>query len=210
MPFADRADAGRRLAAKLDHHRGPDTVVLALPRGGVPVGFEVARALGATLDVIVVRKLGVPYQPELGMGAIGEGGIRVINEEVVRIAGVTDAQIDSVEAAERDELERRAQCYRGGRPPVPVAGRIAIVVDDGIATGSTSRAACLVARAMGAGRVILATPVAPPVTVRDLAGDADEVVCVETPVAFFAIGQFYDDFSQTTDDEVVALLARSG
>jgi putative phosphoribosyl transferase len=172
------------------------------------VAFEVAHALGAPLDVILVRKLGVPSQPELGMGAIGEGGIRVVNADVVQVAGVSTADLDDVEASERRELDRRATLYRGNRPPTSVAGRTAVVVDDGIATGSTARAACQVARAMGARRVILATPVAPRSTVQELASVADEVVCVEMPAHFFAIGQFYDDFSQTTDEEVVTLLAR--
>ena len=162
MVFADRVDAGRRLAARLGHLRGEPVVVLGLPRGGVPVAFEVAAALGAPLDVIVVRKLGVPFQPELGMGAIGEDGARIINDEIVRLAGVTDRQLAEVESRERAELERRALRFRGDRPRVPLEGRIAVVVDDGIATGSTARAACQVARAHGAARVVLAVPVAPP------------------------------------------------
>ena len=209
MPFSDRADAGRRLASRLDDRRGGDVVVLALPRGGVPVAFEVARALSAPLDVILVRKLGVPFQPELGMGAIGEGDVRVLNPEIVRMARVSPAEIDRVESAEREELARRARRYRGDRDPVDVAGRTTIVVDDGIATGSTARAACQVARAQGAARVILATPVAPPSVVPELADVADEVIALETPAHFFAIGQFYGDFSQTTDDEVVDLLGPS-
>jgi putative phosphoribosyl transferase len=210
VPFVDRADAGRQLAARLEDLRGSDAVVLGLPRGGVPVASEVARRLGLPLDVILVRKLGVPFQPELGMGAIGEGGIRVVNADVVRMAGVSPSDIEAVEAGERQELDRRAVRYRGDRPPLRVAGRTAVVVDDGIATGSTARAACQVARAMRARRVILATPVAPPSTVADLATEADEVVSVETPSHFFAIGQFYGDFSQTTDDEVMDLLRQAG
>jgi len=206
MPFIDRAEAGRRLALSLEHLRGPDVVVLGLPRGGVPVAFEVARALGAPLDVIIVRKLGVPFQPELAMGAVGEGGAGVVHKEVQDAAGVSAEEFAAVEARERAELERRVRRFRGDRPPVPVAGRIAIVVDDGIATGSTARAACQVARARGASRVVLAVPVAPRGTVAVLRADADEVVCVEMPASFFAIGQFYDDFSQTSDSEVVALL----
>lgn len=209
MPFADRRDAGKRLAARLGSLRGEDVVVLGLPRGGVPVAYEVAVALGAPLDVIVVRKLGVPFQPELGMGAIGEGGVRIVNEEIVRAAQVTDAQLAEVERRERAELERRARRFRGDRPPVPLAGRTVLVVDDGIATGSTARAACHVARAHGARRVVLATPVAPPDTVARLRGDADDVVCLESPEPFFAIGQWYADFSQTSDAEVVALLERA-
>ena len=168
MPFVDRRDAGRRLAERLMSLRGEDAVVLGLPRGGVPVAFEVARALGAPLDVILVRKLGVPFQPELAMGAIGEGGARVVNDEVLRRAGVTPSELAEVEHREQAELDRRARRYRGGRPPVGLTGRTAVVVDDGIATGSTARAACLVARAQGAARVVLAVPVAPASTVEEL------------------------------------------
>jgi len=208
--FADRADAGRRLAERLEHLRAHgDVVVVGLPRGGVPVAAEVAAALGAPLDVIVVRKLGVPYQPELGMGAIGEGGVRVVNDEIVRLTGVGDDELAAVEARERAELERRAAAFRRGRPRQELAGRTVVVVDDGIATGSTARAACEVARAAGATTVVLATPVAPPAWTERLAGCADDYVCIETPEPFFAIGQFYDDFSQTTDDEVVACLDRA-
>lgn len=206
MPFLDRADAGRRLAGALLKLRGQDVVVLGLPRGGVPVAAEVARALHAPLDVVVVRKLGVPVQPELGMGAIGEDGVRVINPEVVRMARVDPGQIAAVEDRERAELHRRAQRFRGERPPVPVAGKTAIVVDDGIATGSTARAACQVTRARGAARVVLAVPVAPPLAASSLADDADEVICVETPEYFSAIGEWYADFAQTSDEEVTSLL----
>ncbi len=210
MPFADRAEAGRRLAAMLGHLSGEDVVVLGLPRGGVPVAVEVARALGAPLDVILVRKLGVPVQPELALGAIGEGGVRIINPEVVEVTGVTDTEIAVVEARERAELERRARRFREGRPPEPLAGRIAVIVDDGIATGATARAACQVARAHGASRVVLAAPVAPPSVRVTLATAADEVICVETPRRFLAIGEWYTDFAQTTDSEVVALLRAAG
>ncbi len=209
MVFADRVDAGQRLAARLGHLRGEPVVVLGLPRGGVPVALEVARALGAPLDVIVVRKLGVPFQPELGMGAIGEDGVRVINREVVREAMVSEEEIAGVEARERAELERRVQRLRGGRPRQPLAGRIALIVDDGIATGSTARAACQVARAQGAARVVLAVPVAPPGWQARLRAAADELICVATPAGFFAIGQYYADFSQTTDEEVAACLQRA-
>jgi len=209
MLFTDRPEAGRLLAQKLVHLHGEPVVVLGLPRGGVPVAFEVANALGAPLDVIVVRKLGVPFQPELGMGAIGEDGVRVINDEVVHLSQVTDAELARVEAAERAELERRAERLRGGQPRVPLEGRTAVVIDDGIATGSTARAACLVARARGAARVVLAAPVAPPGWTERMGNAADEYVCVETPGAFFAIGQFYLDFSQTTDDEVITCLRRA-
>lgn len=209
MRFADRSEAGRRLAERLEALRGQDLVVLALPRGGVPVACEVARALGAPLDVILVRKLGVPVQPELGMGAIGEGGVRIINHEVVKAAGVRPDEIDAVEQRERTELERRAHRYRGARRRRSLVGRVALVVDDGIATGSTARAACRVARAFGASRVILAAPVAPPSVVGGFAGDADQVVVLDTPEEFWAIGQFYDDFDQITDEEVAALLSRA-
>jgi putative phosphoribosyl transferase len=209
MVFVDRMDAGRKLATKLLHLRGEPVVVLGLARGGVPVAFEVATALGAPLDVIVVRKLGVPFQPELGMGAIGEDGARVINDEIVRLAGVSERQLAEVESRERAELERRALRFRGDRPRVPLAGRTAVVVDDGIATGSTARAACRVARAHGAARVVLAVPVAPPGWTSRFSGDADELVCLATPEPFFAIGQFYVDFSQTSDEEVVTCLRRA-
>jgi putative phosphoribosyl transferase len=209
MIFTDRVDAGRRLAARLGHLQDQPVVVLGLPRGGVPVAFEVARALGAPLDVIVVRKLGVPSQPELGMGAIGEEGVRILNDDLVRRAGVTDRQLREVEQRERAELERRALRFRGERPRVPLEGRIAVVVDDGIATGSTARAACQVARAHGAARIVLAVPVAPPRWTADFTHDADELVCLETPDPFFAIGEFYVDFSQTSDEEVVRCLQRA-
>jgi putative phosphoribosyl transferase len=210
MPFTDRAEAGRRLAALLGHLSGDDVVVLGLPRGGVPVAAQVAHALGAPLDVILVRKLGVPVQPELALGAIGEGGVRIINPDVVEVTGVTDTEIAVVEARERAELERRARRFREGRPPEPLAGRIAVIVDDGIATGATARAACQVARAHGASRVVLAAPVAPPSVRAALATAADEVICVETPRRFLAIGEWYTDFAQTTDSEVVALLRAAG
>ena len=209
MLFQNRVDAGRRLGEALRHHAGTNVVVVGLPRGGVPVAAEVARALQAPLDVIVVRKLGVPYQPELGMGAIGEAGVRVINQAVLRESGVSEAALAEVERRERAELDRRANRFRGDRPREPLSGRPVIIVDDGIATGSTARAACQVARAAGAARVVLATPVAPP----DVAGTfddvADEVVCLSTPEPFFAIGQFYADFGQTSDAEVVDLLQQA-
>ena len=209
MLFTDRADAGRQLAARLEHLRGEPVVVLGLPRGGVPVALEVARALGALLDVIVVRKLGVPYQPELGMGAVGEDGVRVINREVLRAARVSADELAAVQARELAQVDARAARYRVRRAREPLAGRTAVVVDDGIATGSTARAACQVARAHGAARVVLAVPVAPRGWLARIAGAADELVCVHTPRDFFAIGQFYADFSQTTDDEVVACLQRA-
>lgn len=208
--FRDREAAGRALADRLDHLRGSDVVVLGLPRGGVPVAAQVARALDAPLDVLLVRKLGVPRQPELAMGAVGEGGVRVLNDEIVRQAGVTAEALARVEAVELAELRRRADRYRSGRPPIDLAGRVAVVVDDGVATGSTARAACEMARATGARRVVLATPLAPPSWTSKLAGAADEFVAVATPERFGSVGQFYDDFAQTTDAEVVAALAAPG
>jgi putative phosphoribosyl transferase len=209
MIFDDRVDAGRRLAARLRHLRGDQVTVLALPRGGVPVAAEVARALGAPLDVIVVRKLGVPFQPELGMGAVGEDGVQVINLEIVRAADVTAAELAGVQARERAEVARRARRYRGGQPRTALDGRVAVIVDDGIATGSTARAACQVARALGAARVVLAVPVAPPGWQDRIGAAADEMISVVTPTPFYGIGQFYADFSQTTDDEVIACLERA-
>lgn len=206
MTFTDRADAGRRLGAALAHLAGPGTVVLGLPRGGVPVAAEVAAALGAPLDVVVVRKLGVPGQREYAMGAVGEGGVRVVDEETVRRSRVTPDQLAAVEAAERAELDRRVAAYRGGRPALPVQGRVAILVDDGIATGATVRAACHVVRSQGAARIVVAAPVAPAAAVAALRALADEVVCVETPERFGAVGQWYADFAETTDADVVAAL----
>jgi predicted phosphoribosyltransferase/dienelactone hydrolase len=207
--FRDRSEAGRALATKLRHLRGADVVVLALPRGGVPVADEVARELDAPLDVIVVRKVGVPGQPELAMGAIGEDGVRVVNNEIVRVVGATAADFRRVEQTEREELQRRAERFRGDTPRVDLVGRVAVIVDDGIATGSTARAACQVARAHGAERVVLAVPVAAPDSVRALANDADDIVCVEQPTWLRSVGQWYDDFTQVDDREVVDLLERA-
>ncbi|MFC9531905.1 phosphoribosyltransferase family protein [Streptomyces sp. NPDC055817] len=209
MRFTDRTDAGRRLAAAVQHLRDEEPVVLGLPRGGVPVAFEVARALGAPLDVIVVRKLGVPYQPELAFGAIGEGGVRVLNDDVVRHCGIEPDHIAAVERTERQELERRARRYRGGRPASAGEAHTVIVVDDGIATGATAAAACQVVRAQGAARVVLAVPVAPPDAVRRLSAVADDVVCLSVQPLFGSVGEWYSDFSQTTDEEVAACLARA-
>jgi putative phosphoribosyl transferase len=213
MPFLDRADAGRRLASLLAGlptiERGAGSVVVGLPRGGIPVAYEIARALGAPLDVILVRKVGLPAQPELAMGAIGEDGVRVVNEDVVRAERVSERQFAEVEELERAELIRRAERYRADHPRVPLAGQTAIVVDDGIATGSTARAACQVARAHGAARVVLAVPLAPQASLDALASVADEVVCAEVPEPFLAIGQWYLDFAQTPDAEVVDLLQRA-
>jgi putative phosphoribosyl transferase len=207
MMFIDRRDGGRQLAARLVHFADdPDVVVVGLPRGGLPVAAEVAGRLEVPLDVIVVRKLGVPFQPELGLGAIGENGVRVINDEVVRLAHVTAEEIATVEGRERTELDRRANRFRQGRPRIPLAGKVVVIIDDGVATGSTARAACTVARAEGAARVVLATPVAPYDWAIRLAGAADEFVAVHTPVDFHAVGQFYGDFTQTSDEQVVEFL----
>jgi putative phosphoribosyl transferase len=203
--FENRADAGRRLARRLEYLRDQDVVVLGLPRGGVPVAFEVAEALEAPLDVIVVRKVGLPFRPELAMGAIGEGRFRVQDRDIMARAGITADEWRTVEARERRELEQRVTRFRRGRERVDLHGRVAVVVDDGIATGSTARVACDIARHIGAATVVLAAPVAPPGTVRSLTG-ADEVVCLATPDPFDAVGEFYDDFSPTSDEEVVVLL----
>jgi len=210
MLFGDRFDAGARLAEQLQHyaHR-PDVVVLALPRGGVPVAFEVARRLGAPLDVFVVRKLGVPGHEELAMGAIASGGVRVLNDEVVKSLGFTEREIRDIETLERAELERRERAYRGDRPPLDVRGRVVILVDDGLATGASMRAAVAALRRLEPARIVVAVPVAEPSTCAMLAKEADEVVCAVTPQPFFAVGLWYRDFSQTTDDEVRALLDRA-
>ncbi|MGP8060426.1 MAG: phosphoribosyltransferase family protein [Acidimicrobiales bacterium] len=207
--FSDRQDAGRQLAAALVHLKADDVVVVGLPRGGVPVAYEVALALDAPLDVLVVRKLGVPFQPELAMGALGEGGVLVVDDEVMAEAGISEAEFAAVERRERAELEDRVRRLRRGRPLVPLTGRTVVVVDDGIATGSTARAACLVARAHGAKRVVLATPVAARQSIERLASHVDEFVCVEVPERAYAVGQWYRDFAQTTDEEVLADLDRA-
>ena len=209
MRFIDRVDAGRQLAARLSNFAGTDVVVLGLPRGGVPVAYEVATALQAPLDVLIVRKLGVPFQPELAMGAIGEGGVTVLNERVLAAAHVTAEELAAVQAQERETLARRVSQFRGGNPPSSLNGKTALIIDDGIATGSTARAACQVARALGASRVVLALPVAPPQQIGALRPDADEVICLQTPSLFFAIGQFYVDFSQVSHEQVSALLSRA-
>ncbi|MCW7943083.1 phosphoribosyl transferase [Streptomyces hygroscopicus] len=209
MVFVDRLEAGRQLGARLRHLRGEDVVVLGLPRGGVPVAAEVADALDAPLDVCLVRKLGVPFQPELAMGALGEDGVRVINDQVVQGARVTEGEIAQVEEREREVLERGGRRYRGARAPVAVEGRTVVVVDDGVATGSTARAACRIARARGAARIVLAVPVAPWDWTERLGGEADDLVCLDTPRDFFAVGQFYADFSEVDDEEVADCLRRT-
>lgn len=208
MFFSDRTDAGRQLAARLGHLKGHDVVVLGLPRGGVPVAAEVADALDAPLDICLVRKLGVPQQPELAMGALGEGGVRVVNERVLHEAGVGARELAAVEEREHVVLDQRARRYRGSRPSVPLEGRTVLVVDDGLATGATALAACRVVRARGAARIVLAVPVAPRGWTARLGGEADETVSVHAPEVFSAIGQFYRDFTQTPDAEVVACLDR--
>jgi putative phosphoribosyl transferase len=204
--FANRRAAGRLLADRVARSADADAVVLALPRGGVPVGYEVAAKLGVPLDVIVVRKLGVPRRRELAMGAIGESGVVVIDARTVRDCGVQDAEIDAVITEERHSLDRQLRDYRGGRAAVGIAGRTAILVDDGLATGATARAACEVARRLGPRRIVVAVPVAPPDTVAALRGSSDDVICVATPEPFFAVGQWYDDFGQVSDSEVRKLL----
>jgi putative phosphoribosyl transferase len=204
--FRDRADAGRRLGEHLLPLRSPDVVVLGLPRGGVPVAAQVATALGAPLDVIVVRKLGIPYQPEVAMGAIGEGGVRVLDEVLVARAGVSSEEVDAVEQRERATLESRVERLRAGRERLDLTGRTAIIVDDGIATGATANAAALVARQLGAARVVIAVPVGG-ADAADRIAEADEVVCLLQPLGFQAVGSYYRDFGQTSEDEVAALLA---
>jgi len=220
--FDDRADAGRYLAQRLIEHArhaesreggeaplGPDALVLALPRGGVPVAYEVAAALDAELDVFLVRKLGVPGHEELAMGAIASGGVRVINEAVVQALHIPAATIDAVAAAERDTLERRERQYRGDAPRPNVRDRVVILVDDGLATGASMRAALEALGREGPRRLIAAVPVAPRETCKEIEAEADEVVCAATPSAFFGVSQWYRDFSQTTDEEVRELLARA-
>ena len=206
-PYEDRRNAGAVLAERLEHFIGRnDVVVLALPRGGVPVAHEVARALNAPLDVFLVRKLGVPGHRELAMGAIASGGVRVLNEDVVAAYGLSKAEVDGVTRNEQDELERRERAYREGRPGVELRGRIVLLIDDGLATGASMRAAVQAVRLHRPARVVVAVPVGAPETCREFADVADEIVCARTPEYFAAVGQWYRDFSQTTDDEVRQLL----
>ncbi len=211
LPFRDRTQAGQLLSRKLAGYadRG-DVIVLALPRGGVPVGYEIAKALRAPLDVFLVRKLGAPGQEELAMGAIAAGGVRVLNEEVVRALGISPRVIDSVAARELRELARRDQLYRGRRRAPRVASRPVILVDDGLATGSTMRAAIQALGQKKPSRIVVAVPVAAAPTCEELAGLVDEMVCYATPEPFYSVGFWYDDFSQTTDDQIRDLLERAG
>ncbi len=208
MAFRDRSEAGRLLAHQLAGPRRlpAPPVVLGLPRGGVPVGYEIARVLGAPLDVLVVRKLGHPAQPELGLGAIGEDGVRVINEQLVSQLRLRPGALDAIARREAVELRRRVLAYRGGRPRVPVVDRVVVIVDDGLATGFTARAGVEMLRRAGAGRVVLAVPVAPPPTVEALASVTDDLVCLVQPAGFSGIGEWYDDFHQVSDHEVCRLL----
>jgi putative phosphoribosyl transferase len=208
--FPNRAEAGRRLAEKLEQYAGrDDVIVLGLPRGGVPVAYEVAQRLGVPLDVFIVRKLGVPGFEELALGAIASGGVRVLNDDVVRALPNANELVESVTARETAELQRREQAYRDGRPPPELRGRVVILVDDGLATGATMRAAVAALRQLGAAKIVVAVPVGAADTCRELEEEVDEIVCAMAPEWFQAVGQFYEDFSQTSDDEVRELLARA-
>ena len=209
--FADRLDAGRQLAAALTRFKNEHPVVLALPRGGVPVAFEVAQALGAPLDVALVRKIGAPGHSELGLGAVVDGRDpqMILNEDVVRLVRPKPGYLQSEKARQLQELERRRRLYRDDRPPPPIEGRTVIVVDDGIATGGSAKAVLRALSAQHAGKVVLAVPVAPADTLEVLASEADEIVCLATPDPFFAVGEHYEDFAQTTDEEVMHLLERA-
>ena len=210
MLFENRIAAGRSLAKHLAHYADqPGVVVLALPRGGVPVAAEVARALHAPLDVFIVRKLGVPGQEELAMGAIATGGVRIVNDDVVRHLGLSEAVIDAVASKEAKELDRREREYRGTRSAPDVRGRTVILVDDGLATGSTMRAAAAALRKREPARLVVAVPVAAPDTCEEFRTEVDEIVCAETPEPFLGVGRWYHDFSQTTDAEVHRLLAQA-
>lgn len=207
--FYDRADAGRQLAARLRPYRAEVPIVLGLPRGGVPVAFEVARELGAPLDVCVVRKIGAPIQPELGIGAVSEDGALYVDREAMQLVGVSEDELEQLVADKREEVEERARRFRQGGPAIDVRDRTVILVDDGVATGGTARAAVKTLRARGAGHVVLAAPVGASQSLDELAAIADEVVCLRPEDAFFAVGLWYEDFAATTDEEVVELLARA-
>lgn len=209
MQFRDRADAGRKLAAALDRFAGDDAVVLGLPRGGVPVAFEVADRLDLPLDVVVVRKVGAPNNPEFGVGAVGEEGVVLLNRSTLDRLGLGEDELRASVEEEQSELERRLERYRRGRPAAEVRGRTAILVDDGVATGGSAKAAIEVLRERGAGKVVLAVPVGPPESISDLEKTADEVVCLETPASFMAVGTWYRDFGQTRDEQVIDLLGRA-
>ena len=210
QPFRDRIEGGEQLAQRLAVYRGrPDVVVLGLPRGGVPIAQLVAQALAAPFDVYVVRKLGVPGHEELAMGAIAPGGVRLINHDVVEALGIPPAVIDATAASEQVELDRRQQAYRGSRPAVVLSGKTVILVDDGLATGSTMRAAVMAVRRQQPARIVVGVPVGAPSTCTDLARDADEVVCVRMPDPFVAVGLWYRDFTPTSDGEVQSLLRES-
>lgn len=206
VAFADRHDAGRQLAAKLLPFRGPETVVLGLARGGVPVAFEVAAALHAPLDVVLVRKLGVPGHQELAMGALASGGVRVVNQSVIHELGILREEFDAVASSEVVELERRERLYRGQRPPVELRHKTVVVIDDGLATGSSMHAAVTAVRQQGPSHVIVAVPVAAPITLAAFEHEVDRLVCVILPEPFLGVGAWYSDFTQTTDDEVQTLL----
>jgi putative phosphoribosyl transferase len=209
LPFRDRSEAGRVLAGHLTAYaRRPDSIVLALPRGGVPVAYEVAQALDAPLDVFLVRKLGVPGHEELALGAIASGGGRVLNLDVVSMFGLQETDIAHIAAREAAEISRRERAYRGDRPPQSVRGKVVILIDDGLATGATMRAAAQAIRAQGPAKLVVAVPVAASSTCDAFRDDVDEVICAVTPEPFYAVGAWYQDFSQTTDDEVRTLLAR--
>jgi predicted phosphoribosyltransferase len=207
--FEDRRDAGRRLAAVLTPFADADPVVLALPRGGVPVGYEIARRLRAPLDVLIVRKLGVPGREELAMGALATGGARVLNEDVVGLLRIPEEAIERVAAAEQREIERRERLYRGDRPPVAVEGRTVILVDDGLATGATMRAAARSLRQRAPRTLVAAVPVGAPESCAMLSKHVDRMICLEQPAAFMGVGRWYRNFTQTTDEEVRSLLAHT-
>ena len=210
MLFQDRKEAGRYLAGKLKEYADrKDVIILALPRGGVPVAFEVATSLNQPLDIFLVRKLGVPGQEELAMGAIASGGVRVLNEQIVRDLGIPDSAIAAAGAQEQRELERREKLYRRDKDPLDVKAKSAILIDDGLATGASMRAAALALRHLTAKEVIVAVPVAAPDTCEAFRSEVDRVVCAKTPEPFFGVGMWYDNFSQTTDDEVIELLERA-